>query len=185
MFSNFVDQLRGLFGQTKMRIIMIGLDNAGKTTILFQLKLSKPVTTFPTMGFNVETIQHKNVSLVMWDVGGQDKIRHLWRTYSASSQGIIFVVDCADPQRIPEAKTELFNILQEETLKDVPLLIFCNKQDIVGSTDINELKEKLSLSQITDRNWYMQKTVATKGEGIKEGLDWLVDQLRSASFFSK
>ena len=69
----------GLFGKTEMRILMVGLDAAGKTTILYKLKLGEIVTTIPTIGFNVETVEYKNISFTVWDVGGQDKIRPLWR----------------------------------------------------------------------------------------------------------
>ncbi len=64
-----------------MRLLMLGLDAAGKTTILYKLKLNQDVTTIPTVGFNVETVTYKNVKFNVWDVGGQDKIRPLWRHY--------------------------------------------------------------------------------------------------------
>lgn len=70
-----------LFSKKEMRILMVGLDAAGKTTILYKLKLGEIVTTIPTIGFNVETVEYKNISFTVWDVGGQDKIRPLWRHY--------------------------------------------------------------------------------------------------------
>jgi ADP-ribosylation factor protein 6 len=70
-----------IFGSKEMRLLMLGLDAAGKTTILYKLKLNQDVTTIPTVGFNVETVTYKNVKFNVWDVGGQDKIRPLWRHY--------------------------------------------------------------------------------------------------------
>ena len=100
-----------LFGKQQMRILMVGLDAAGKTTILYKLKLGEIVTTIPTIGFNVETVEYKNISFTVWDVGGQDKIRPLWRHYFQNTQGLIFVVDSNDRERVQEAKDELNKML--------------------------------------------------------------------------
>merc|ERR1712195_452377 len=81
----------GLVGKKDCRILMVGLDAAGKTTILYKLKLGEVVTTIPTIGFNVETVEYKNIAFTVWDVGGQDKIRPLWRHYYTNTEGIIFV----------------------------------------------------------------------------------------------
>jgi ADP-ribosylation factor protein 6 len=79
-----------IFGSKEMRLLMLGLDAAGKTTILYKLKLNQDVTTIPTVGFNVETVTYKNVKFNVWDVGGQDKIRPLWRHYFSGMLGYIF-----------------------------------------------------------------------------------------------
>ena len=115
------------FGKKEMRILMVGLDAAGKTTILYKLKLGEVVTTIPTIGFNVETVEYKNISFTVWDVGGQDKIRLLWRHYYQNTQGIIFVVDSNDRERVDDAKEELHRMLGEDELKDAVLLIMANK----------------------------------------------------------
>lgn len=89
----------------------VGLDAAGKTTILYKLKLGEIVTTIPTIGFNVETVEYKNICFTVWDVGGQDRIRPLWRHYFQNTQGLIFVVDSNDRERIAEAERELLNMV--------------------------------------------------------------------------
>lgn len=91
--------------------LSVGLDAAGKTTILYKLKLGEIVTTIPTIGFNVETVEYKNICFTVWDVGGQDKIRPLWRHYFQNTQGLIFVVDSNDRERIVEAEKELQNMV--------------------------------------------------------------------------
>ena len=106
---------------------MIGLDAAGKTTTLNQLKLGENVSTIPTIGFNVETIEYKNLSMMIWDLGGQDKIRILWHHYFENNHGIIFVVDSTDASRLDEAKEELYKTLADEALKDIPLVVMANK----------------------------------------------------------
>merc|ERR1712141_210202 len=119
-----------LVGKQEMRILMVGLDAAGKTTILYKLKLGEVVTTIPTIGFNVETVEYKNISFTVWDVVGQDKIRPLWRHYYQNTQGVIFVVDSNDRDRIGEARDELHRMLNEDELRDSILLTFANKQDL-------------------------------------------------------
>jgi ADP-ribosylation factor protein 6 len=103
-----------------------------QTAILYKLKLDQDVTTIPTVGFNVETVTYKNTKFNVWDVGGQDKIRPLWRHYFSGTQGLIFVVDSVDRDRMDEARTELTRIIQDREMKDALLLVFANKQDVNG-----------------------------------------------------
>merc|ERR1712053_31927 len=166
-----------LFGKKEMRILMVGLDAAGKTTILYKLKLGEIVTTIPTIGFNVETVEYKNISFTVWDVGGQDKIRPLWRHYFQNTDGLIFVVDSNDRERIAEARDELNRMLAEDELRDAVVLVFANKQDLPNAMSVNEVTEKLGLNQLRNRQWYIQSTCATTGDGLYEGLDWLSNTL--------
>uniref|UniRef100_A0A3B5JWG4 ADP-ribosylation factor 6 n=1 Tax=Takifugu rubripes TaxID=31033 RepID=A0A3B5JWG4_TAKRU len=158
--------LAKIFGNKEMRILMLGLDAAGKTTILYKLKLGQSVTTIPTVGFNVETVTYKNVKFNVWDVGGQDKIRPLWRHYYTGTQGLIFVVDCADRDRIDEARQELHRIINDREMKETIILIFANKQDLADAMKPHEIQEKLGLTRIRDRNWV-----------------WICHQLPLFSFF--
>ncbi|XP_072343094.1 ADP-ribosylation factor 2-like isoform X1 [Scyliorhinus torazame] len=166
-----------LFGKKEMRILMVGLDAAGKTTILYKLKLGEVVTTIPTIGFNVETVEYKNISFTVWDVGGQDKIRSLWRHYFQNTQGLIFVVDSNDRERVNEARDELNRMLSEDELKDAVLLVYANKQDLPNAMNVAEITDKLNLHQIYQRTWNVQATCATSGDGLYEGLNWLASQL--------
>jgi ADP-ribosylation factor protein 1 len=178
--------LSGLWGKKEMRILMVGLDAAGKTTILYKLKLGEIVTTIPTigifirliLGFNVETVEYKNISFTVWDVGGQDKIRPLWRHYFQNTQGIIFVVDSNDRDRVGEARDELQRMLNEDELRDALLLVFANKQDLPNAMNAAEITDKLGLQSLRQRNWYIQATCATTGEGLYEGLEWLSTNLK-------
>jgi len=160
-----------------MRILMVGLDAAGKTTILYKLKLGEIVTTIPTIGFNVETVEYKNISFTVWDVGGQDKIRPLWRHYFQNTQGLIFVVDSNDKERVAESRDELHKMLEEDELRDAVLLVFANKQDLPNAMSPGELTDKLGLNTLRNRRWYIQSTCATQGTGLYEGLDWLSSEL--------
>ena len=168
----------GLWGKKEMRILMVGLDAAGKTTILYKLKLGEIVTTIPTIGFNVETVEYKNISFTVWDVGGQDKIRPLWRHYYQNTQGIIYVVDSNDRDRVQEAREELQKMLNEDELRDALLLVFANKQDLPNAMSAAEITDKLGLQSIRNRDWYIQATCAQSGDGLYEGLEWLSQNLK-------
>jgi len=174
-----------LYSGPEVRILMVGLDNAGKTTILYKLRLNETVGTVPTIGFNVETVKYKNIQFTVWDMGGQDKIRNLWRVYLKGSAGIIFVLDSSDKQRLTEAKYELTKLLEEEDLKDAHVLVLANKQDVPGALSANDIKVGLGLHEITSHEWFIQMTVATKGEGLFQGLDWLAGQISNNSFFHR
>lgn len=177
-FSSLFDSL---FGHKEMRILMVGLDGAGKTTVLYKLKLGEVVTTIPTIGFNVETVEYKNISFTVWDVGGQNKIRPLWRHYFRNTQGIIFVVDSNDRSRISEARDTLQTMLGEDEIRNAVLLIFANKQDLPDAMTAAEITEKLGLQSIRQRQWFIQSTCATTGEGLYEGLEWLSTTLKNQS----
>lgn len=138
--------------------------------ILYKLKLNQDVTTIPTVGFNVETVTYKNVKFNVWDVGGQDKIRPLWRHYFSGTQGLIFVIDSNDRARIDEARQELHRIILDREMKEALLLVFANKQDIPGAMNPTEVTEKLRLTQLKERTWYVVPSCATTGEGLMEGL---------------
>ncbi|KAB5555949.1 hypothetical protein DKX38_006858 [Salix brachista] len=338
MGLSFTKLFSRLFAKREMRILMVGLDAAGKTTILYKLKLGEIVTTIPTIGFNVETVEYKNISFTVWDVGGQDKdfdiiwgdwramilndgellnlnldqasgsgfqskneylfgrlicdsrlslailqalfyvdgspirefknmesigvpfpryqpmriystlwnaddwatrgglvktdwsqapftasytsfnasnacvwingasscdsnnfsppawlsedldstnldklqwIRPLWRHYFQNTQGLIFVVDSNDRDRVVEARDELHRMLNEDELRDAVLLVFANKQDLPNAMNAAEITDKLGLHSLRQRHWYIQSTCATSGEGLYEGLDWLSNNIAS------
>ncbi|KAK8395918.1 hypothetical protein O3P69_005797 [Scylla paramamosain] len=132
----------------EMRVVTLGLDGAGKTSILFKLKQDEFVSTIPTIGFNVETIEYKNFKFTVWDVGGQLKLRPLWRHYYFNTQAVIFVVDATDVERLPEAQTELTKLMTERELKDASLLIFANKENSEHALGMPALTDSLGLHKL-------------------------------------
>ncbi len=176
IFSQLFDRF---YGKKDLRIAMVGLDNAGKTTILYKLKLGDVVTTIPTIGFNVETVEYKNINFTVWDVGGQFQIRPLWRYYYQNTAGVIFVVDSNDEQRIAEAREELMTVLANDELRDAILLVFANKMDLPKAMNISEMNEKLGLNSLKSHKWFIQNTCAVSGEGLYEGLEWLSNNLKN------
>uniref|UniRef100_A0A7N9CDC4 RING-type E3 ubiquitin transferase n=1 Tax=Macaca fascicularis TaxID=9541 RepID=A0A7N9CDC4_MACFA len=165
----------------EIRVVTLGLDGAGKTTILFKLKQDEFMQPIPTIGFNVETVEYKNLKFTIWDVGGKHKLRPLWKHYYLNTQAVVFVVDSSHRDRISEAHSELAKLLTEKELRDALLLIFANKQDVAGALSVEEITELLSLHKLCcGRSWYIQGCDARSGMGLYEGLDWLSRQLVAA-----
>ena len=131
------------------------------------------------LGFNVEKVQYKNVIFTVWDVGGQEKLRPLWRHYFSNTDGLIYVVDCADRERVQKASSEFRSIVDDPLMRNAAVLIFANTQDLPGAISPAALCEAFGLGEMRGRRWHVQGAVATKGEGLYEGLDWLAAALRS------
>ncbi|KAL7452096.1 hypothetical protein ACHAWC_008233 [Mediolabrus comicus] len=169
-----------LFGSKEVRILILGLDNAGKTTILYRLQneSDEAVQTIPTIGFNVETLQYKNIKFQVWDLGGQTSIRPYWRCYYPNTDAIVFVVDSADVERMNVAKGELAAMLEEEELNNSILLVFANKQDQKGALNAQQISDALGLPEVRNRQWSIQETSALQGKGLFEGFDWLVQCIK-------
>jgi ADP-ribosylation factor-like protein 1 len=169
-----------LWGWNKeVRILILGLDGAGKTTILYRLQCGEVVSTLPTIGFNMETVIHKNVTFQVWDLGGQTSIRPYWRCYYENATAVIYVVDSSDHERLGISKDELMAMLNEDELKDAAFLVFANKQDLPDALTEAQVSEALGLDALKKRQWAIFKTSAIKGKGLYEGLDWLVNTIRT------
>eukprot|EP01095_Lingulamoeba_sp_RSL-Kostka_P015073 TRINITY_DN681_c0_g1_i1.p1 TRINITY_DN681_c0_g1~~TRINITY_DN681_c0_g1_i1.p1 ORF type:complete len:192 (+),score=48.10 TRINITY_DN681_c0_g1_i1:34-576(+) len=165
-----------LWSNKEYKVIVIGLDNAGKTTTLYKLLLNEVVVTAPTIGSNVEEITYKNLRFLMWDVGGQQATRSTWSTYYTNANAIILVIDSTDTERIPIVKEELQNILESEELVNPAILIFANKQDLKDAMSASDVSEALSLHDIKDHSWHIQASCALTGEGLYSGMDWLAQK---------
>jgi len=161
------------------KVLMIGLDASGKTTLLYKLKLGELVTTIPTIGFNVENVvcPVTQMSITVWDVGGQEKIRPLWRHYYENQNAVIYVVDSYDPDRLGEAKKELWNALGN--VPGLPLLVLCNKQDLPNAMSLDQIKTGLDLFSLTSR-WDAMACCATSGDGLSEALTWISANVHSS-----
>ena len=159
----------------EIRVVIIGLDLAGKTSILNKLKYDEAGNTTPTVGFNFQTVVHKRSEINIWDTGGQDKIRDLWKHYYEQVNGIIFVVDSTDENRLEEAKNELHKALSDIRLKDAFLCIIANKQDKTDKLlPVDTVKKQLALEDISDsRAWTFIPASAHSGAGLTEVLNWL------------
>ncbi|XP_070622796.1 ADP-ribosylation factor-like protein 2 [Erythrolamprus reginae] len=168
--------------ERELRLLMLGLDNAGKTTILKKFNGDEIDTISPTLGFNIKTLEHRGFKLNIWDVGGQKSLRSYWRNYFESTDGLIWVVDSADQQRLEDCKKELETLLVEERLSGATLLIFANKQDLPGALNTSAIQEALDLDSIVSHHWCIQGCSAYTGENLLAGIDWLLDDISSRIF---
>ena len=178
--SRFYELFASRNQSNPMRILLLGLDNAGKTSILYKLKLKENVLTIPTIGFNVETVHPvEGVTFTVWDIGGQHKIRPLWRHYYQNTDGLAYVIDSSDFDRISEAAEELHSIVEDELMHGVPIVVIANKQDLPNAVSCSELIKRLELDKLrnTRNKWFIQSACATSGEGIYESMHKLSDMI--------
>ncbi len=174
--SGFVENWRTFVGEKDCRIVILGLDAAGKTSLLYKLKLDEDVCTIPTLGFNVESIQYKKVKMECWDIGGQDRLRPLWMHYYKNSDAVIFVVDSNDTDRMQEAKDVLASVMNDKELENVLLLVYANKQDLPNAKTSTDMIPLLGLKDIK-QEWYIQPCCCKTGDGLFEGLDWMCKKI--------
>lgn len=151
---------------------MVGLDASGKTSLLYRWKLGEVVTSIPTIGFNVETVEVDGWSLNVWDVGGKDKIRPLWAHYYENCVLVIFVVDSNDHDRMDQAKEEIQKMMREEGLRNAVLLVLANKQDLAGALPADEIADLLDLGR-AERPWHIQGTSVVTGFGLDEAISFM------------
>ncbi len=163
-----------------LHIVILGLDCAGKTTVLYRLRFNEFVNTVPTKGFNTEKIKvtlggkRRTAAFHFWDVGGQEKLRPLWRSYTRCADGLVFVVDSVDAERMEEAKTELHKITRLQENQGVPVLVVANKQDLRNALPLGEVEQMLALNELGSHTpWHLQPACAIIGEGLQEGLERL------------
>ena len=163
--------------RNNFKIIILGMQNAGKTTILYRLSLGQLVKTTPTIGSNVEELNYNNVKFQAWDLGGQESTRSVWDVYYMNTDAIVYVIDSQDEEYYEESKLQFHKLLRNSALKNATILIFANKQDLSEVKDVNRLIQDYELDKIKDHIWHIQPCSALKGEGLVEGIKWLSEQL--------
>ncbi|XP_029946468.1 putative ADP-ribosylation factor-like protein 5C [Salarias fasciatus] len=166
-------KMMAVFGDREHKVIIVGLDNAGKTTILYQFLTKEAVHTSPTIGSNVEEITIRNTHFLVWDIGGQESLRASWYSYYCNTEIVILVVDSTDRERLTVSKEELHRMLAHEDLENAAVLILANKQDVKGSLTAAEISQCLTLDSITTHPWHVQACCALTGEGLPASLDWM------------
>ncbi|KAK9828177.1 hypothetical protein WJX74_002064 [Apatococcus lobatus] len=166
------------FPNKEYKIVMVGLDNAGKTTTLYRLHLGQAVSTNPTLGSNVEQVTYKNLKFEVWDLGGQANMRPSWVQYYKHTDAIIMVIDSTDRARISVVKNELASLLSHDHLKGAAILVMANKQDLKDAMPPAELSEALALPAIRSHDWHIQSSCALSGQGLSDGLEWISQHVR-------
>ncbi|KAJ4373211.1 ADP-ribosylation factor-like protein 2 [Neocucurbitaria cava] len=166
----------------EMRILMLGLDNAGKTTIVKKIMNEDVNSVSPTLGFIIKTIEYDGYKLNIWDVGGQKTLRTYWKNYFEKTDTLIWVVDATDRERIDDCRQELAGLLLEERLSGASLLVFKNKSDVPGAMSEDEVREGLRLDAIKTHKWTIMTCSAMTGMNLHEGLEWVVQDAKARLF---
>ncbi|KAF3792645.1 ADP-ribosylation factor-related protein 1 [Nymphaea thermarum] len=184
MFSLLYGLWKFLFSKTEFHVLILGIDKAGKTTLLEKLKATysnleglPPDRIVPTVGLNIGRMEVENTKLVFWDLGGQSGLRTIWEKYYEEAHAIIYVIDAACQQRFEDSKSALEKVLRHEDLEGAPLLILANKQDIDGAVSADELARYLDLKELDERPYLFEAVSAYDGMGIKNAIDWLVETM--------
>ncbi|KAF3836938.1 hypothetical protein F7725_004402 [Dissostichus mawsoni] len=154
--------------EREMRLLMLGLDNAGKTTILKKFNGEDVSTISPTLGFNIKTLEHKGFKLNIWDVGGQKSLRSYWRNYFESTDGLVWVVDSADRLRLEDCRKEL-------------KVSWCNAASVCQQTGLTR-SPALALDDIKSHHWCIIGCSAVTGNNLLAGVDWLLDDIAARIF---
>lgn len=186
--NSFLDSLPSA---NPIHVVMLGLDSAGKTTALYRLKFDQYLNTVPTIGFNCEKVKGttgraKGISFLIWDVGGQDKLRPLWKSYTRCTDGIVFVLDSVDEERMEEAKMELHKMAKNPENSSVPVLVLANKQDLPGAKEPCEIEKAMGLNELgSNQLYHVQPACAITGDGLDDGLEVLYDMIQKRKKLSK
>ncbi|KAL7108415.1 hypothetical protein ACP275_06G111100 [Erythranthe tilingii] len=184
MFSLFYGFWKYMLSKTEFHVLILGIDKAGKTTLLEKLKAQysnseglPPDRIVPTVGLNIGRVEASNTKLVFWDLGGQPGLRSIWEKYYEEAHAVIYVIDAACPSRFEDSKSALEKVLRHEDLQGAPLLVIANKQDLDDAVSAEELAQYLDLKKLDERVYTFQAVSAIDGLGIKESVNWLVDSM--------
>ncbi|KAF2071946.1 hypothetical protein CYY_006740 [Polysphondylium violaceum] len=178
--GDFINKIYSIFkGTNDTKIAIIGLENAGKSTLWYRLKVGESGTTTPIL-LSIETVEYKHLNFIVFDVGASlDKLGGLWRQYfEAGAKALVCVIDSSDLERVDEARKSLMQVLEYDILGDATLLIYANKQDNPHALAVSQLADRLDLHSIKHRKWFIQPAIATQGVGLYEGLEWLSKSLK-------
>jgi ADP-ribosylation factor-like protein 2 len=168
--------------EREMRVLIVGLDNAGKTTIVKRIVGEDISSVSPTLGFQIKTLDCCGYALNVWDVGGQKTLRSYWRNYFENTDGVVWVIDSADTRRLSDTAQELHKLLREERLAGATLLVLANKQDVPCAIDVDKVRDVLRLQELGQRHWHLVGCSAVKGDGLQESFEWLVKDIAARMF---
>jgi ADP-ribosylation factor-like protein 8 len=179
-WQSLLDWLRSLFFKREMELSLIGLQNAGKTSLVNVIATGKfHEDLIPTVGFNMRKVTKGSVTIKLWDLGGQPRFRSMWERYCRGVQAIVFVVDASDPDSLPQAKSELHGLLTKPSLAGVPLLVLGNKNDLAGALSAEDLKTKLDLAALAPREVAVYSISCKNQTNLDKTLDWLTRHAKS------
>ncbi|KAH1223654.1 ADP-ribosylation factor-like protein 8a [Glycine max] len=209
LWEAFLNWLRSLFFKQEMELSLIGLQNAGKTSLVNVVATGGySEDMIPTVGFNMRKVTKGNVTIKLWDLGGQPRFRSMWERYCRAVSAIVkevsrlqlleslsrldypskvscadhsYVVDAADPDNLSISRSELHDLLSKPSLGGIPLLVLGNKIDKAGALSKQALTDQMDLKSITDREVCCFMISCKNSTNIDSVIDWLVKHSKSKS----
>jgi len=182
IFSSIIEWFKSLFWKQEMELTLVGLQNSGKTTLVNVIASGAfSEDMIPTVGFNMKKVTKGNVTIKLWDIGGQPRFRSMWERYCRGVNAIVYVVDAADSEKFETSKKELHDLLSKPPLAGIPLLVLGNKNDLPEAATVDTLIEKLELKAIGGREVCCYSISAKNQVNIDITLDWLIKHSKSSS----
>lgn len=176
--GGLLSKLLGVFYSKNLEVVLVGLENSGKTTLLNVMAMGTAVETVPTIGLNVKMVKKGGVNMKCWDIGGQKQYRSEWGRYTRGCSCIIFVVDAHARDQIPQARKELHRLLEDRELATTPLLVCANKIDLTPHISEHELIRELNLDYIMDNPWLVVPISALREINVNSVVEWLIRQAK-------
>ncbi|KAL5267238.1 hypothetical protein ACHWQZ_G004314 [Mnemiopsis leidyi] len=177
IFQRFLDWIRSLFWKEEMELTLVGMQNSGKTTFVNVLASGQfNEDMIPTVGFNMRKVTKGNVTIKLWDIGGQPRFRSMWERYCRGVSCIVYMVDAADHERLEGSKQELHNLLSKPQLVGIPVLVLGNKKDLPNSLDENQLIDKLELKLVTDRDISCYSISCKDKHNLDITMQWIISR---------
>jgi len=178
--QRILDWIKGLFWKEEMELTLVGLQYSSKTTFVNVISSGQfSEDMIPTVGFNMRKITKGNVTIKMWDIGGQPRFRTMWERYCRGVNVIVYMVDAADTEKIEASRNELHSLLEKPQLQGIPVLILGNKRDLDGACDEKDLIDRMNLNAITDREICCYSISCKEKENIDITLQWLIQHSKS------
>ena len=176
-----------IFGKKYFQILLLGLDGSGKSTILSTLNNNESLKILPSIGIHIETIVYKDIlNIISWDLGGASRMRELFKIFYPDTDGLIIVVDSADKERLDYEGKDFFDfLLEEEELKNCPLLIMANKKDMKDTLSLKEISERFEMENYDNRKWCIKGVSGKTNEGLEESLLWIISSIKEQKEISK
>eukprot|EP01136_Pigoraptor_vietnamica_P003467 Opistho-1_new@32750 len=180
-FSSLLEWFKSLFWKEEMELTLVGLQNSGKTSFVNLIASGKfEEDMIPTVGFNMRKVTKGNVTIKLWDIGGQPRFRTMWERYCRGVNCIVYMIDAADRERLEASKSELMALLEKPQLAGIPVLVLGNKNDIDNAMSVDELIDELGLKQIQNREVCCYSISCKRQSNIDITLQWLIKHSKSA-----